>query len=107
MSATPVIDASPSIVIAAPLSSEANRAAGTAYRDVTVLIDLRAEAAQDPPPPIAPLVTLADVFASVERGEQATGRPRVAAARDDIQRCARAFTTRAKLNPSGWHDLCA
>lgn len=104
--ATPVIDASPSIVIAAPLSSRQIARLADAYRDVTVLIDLRAEGAQDPPPPIAPLVTLADVFASVEEATRATAL-RVAAATDDIQRCARAFATRAKLNPSGWHDLCA
>jgi len=103
--ATPVIDAAVSIVIAAPLSSAQIARLARAYRDVTVLIDLRAEGAQDPPPPIAPVVTLADVFASVEEATRATAL-RVAAAKDDIQRYARAFATRAKLNPSGWHDLC-
>ena len=104
--ATPVIDAAASIVIAAPLSSAQISRLARAYRDVRVLIDLRAEAAQDPPPPIAPIVTLTDVFASVEQATQSTAT-RVAAAKEDIRRCARAFTTRAKLNPSGWHDLCA
>jgi glutamyl-tRNA reductase len=104
--ATPVIDAAVSIVIAAPLSSRQIARLARAYRDVTVLIDLRAEASQDPPPPIAPIVTLADVFATVEQSTQSTAT-RVAAATDDIRRCARAFATRAKLNPSGWHDLCA
>jgi len=103
---TPIIDASASIVIAAPLSSGQIARLARAYRDVTVLIDLRAEATQDPPPPIAPIVTLDDVFASVEQATRAT-ITRVAAARDDINRYAKAFTTRAKLNPSGWHDLCA
>ena len=56
-----------SIVIAAPLSSAQIARLAGAYRDVTVLIDLRAEAAHDPPPPLAPIVTLADVFASVEQ----------------------------------------
>jgi glutamyl-tRNA reductase len=100
------IDAGASIVIAAPLTSRQIAQLASAYRDVTVLIDLRAEAAQDPPPAIAPLVTLTDVFASVEEATRATAL-RVAAARDDIRRHARAFATRAKLNPSGWHDLCA
>jgi glutamyl-tRNA reductase len=103
---SPVIDAAASIVIAAPLSSGQIARLARAYRDVTVLIDLRAEAAQDPPPPIAPIVSLADVFASVEQASRSTAT-RVAAARDDIHRHARAFTMRAKLNPSGWHDLCA
>src|SRR5262245_21564544 len=101
-----MIDASASIVIAAPLTSaQIARMAGV-YRAVTVLIDLRAEGSQDPPPPIAPLVTLADVFASVEEATRATAT-RVAAAKDDVHCYARAFATRAKLNPSGWHDLCA
>jgi len=104
--ATPLIDAAVSIVIAAPLSSAQIARLARAYRDVTVLVDLRAEGAQDPPPPIAPLVSLADVFATVEEATRATAL-RVAAAKDDIQRYARAFATRAKLNPSGWHDLCA
>ena len=71
-----------------------------------VLIDLRAEGAQDPPPPVIPVVTLADVFAGVEAAKRVT-ETRVVAARDAIRDCARAFATRAKLNPSGWHDLCA
>jgi glutamyl-tRNA reductase len=104
--ATPAIDAAVSMVIAAPLFSRQMARLARAYRDVNVLIDLRAEASQDPPPPIAPIVTLSDVFASVEEANRATAL-RVEAARDDIRRCARAFATRAKLNPSGWHDLCA
>ena len=104
--ASGLIDQAVSIVIAAPLSSAQIAKLARAYRDVTVLIDLRAEASQDPAPPIAPIVTLADVFASVEQATRSTAA-RVAAATDDIRRCARAFATRAKLNPSGWHDLCA
>ena len=42
--APPVIDAASSIVIAAPLSSAQIARLGRAYRDVTVLVDLRAEA---------------------------------------------------------------
>jgi glutamyl-tRNA reductase len=100
------IDATVSIVIAAPLSSEQIARLADAYRDVAVLIDLRAEAVQDPPPAIAPIVTLADVFASVQAATLAADR-RVAAAKSDIKQFATAFATRAKLNPSGWHDLCA
>ena len=101
-----LVDATTALVIAAPLSSAQIARLARAYRDVSVLIDLRAEGAQDPPPPIAPIVTLADVFAGVQEATCATAA-RVAAAKDDVRRHARAFATRAKLNPSGWHDLCA
>jgi glutamyl-tRNA reductase len=100
------IEAAAAIVIAAPLASAQIRRLAGAYSTVTILIDLRAEGVHDPPPPIAPIVSLADVFASVENANRATAA-RVAAAQQDVQRCARAFSTRAKLNPSGWHDLCA
>ena len=94
------------LVIAAPLpSSEIVRLAAR-YRNVIALIDLRAEGANDPAPAVAPIVTLADVFAGVQDAAGVTAL-RVQAARDDIRACARAFATRAKLNPSGWHDLCA
>jgi glutamyl-tRNA reductase len=101
-----MIDASTALVVAAPLSSSQIKRLAGAYRDVSVVIDLRAEGVQDPPPPVAPIVTLADVFAGVQEATRAT-EARVAAAKDDVRRHARAFATRAKLNPSGWHDLCA
>ena len=102
----PVIEGPVAMVIAAPLpSTEIGRFAGR-YRNPIVLIDLRAEGAQDPPPAVAPIVTLADVFAGVADAARIT-EERVRAAKDDIRHCARAFATRAKLNPSGWHDLCA
>ena len=99
-------DDSASLVIAAPVTSSDIGRLAARYRDVAVLIDLRAEGAHDQPPPVAPIVTLADVFSEMQRSEcGADGR--VAAARRAAQSCARAFATRAKLNPSGWHDLCA
>jgi glutamyl-tRNA reductase len=101
-----LLDHIAAIVIAAPLPSRDIARLAAAYRDTSVLIDLRAEGPQDPPPPIAPIVTLADVFAGVQEAGRAN-EARVAAAKDDVQRHARAFATRARLNPSGWHDLCA
>lgn len=94
------------MVIAAPLSSSEIARLAERYRNPIVMIDLRAEGVQDPPPAVAPVVTLADVFAGVQDAARAT-EARVQAAREDIRHCARAFATRAKLNPSGWHDLCA
>jgi glutamyl-tRNA reductase len=94
------------IVIAAPMASADIARLAAKYRSVSVVIDLRAEGAHDPPPPVAPIVTLADVFASVQAAARTTD-DRVETAKDEIRRHARAFATRARLNPSGWHDLCA
>ena len=94
------------IVVAAPIASAAIAALRGRYPDLVRLIDLRGEARSDPPPPVPSLVTLDDVYAELNAAEQATDR-QAAAARAAIRRCAQAFVTRAKLNPSGWHDLCA
>jgi glutamyl-tRNA reductase len=99
-------DDAAALVIAAPVTSVDIMGLGSRYRDVTVLIDLRAEGVQDPPPPLAPIVTLAEIFDEVQRAQHGVDG-RVSAAKSDIRRYARAFATRAKLNPSGWHDLCA
>jgi glutamyl-tRNA reductase len=101
-----VVEEPVAMVIAAPLPSSDIARLAARYRNAIVLIDLRAEGVQDPPPAVAPVVTLADVFAGVQDAARTT-EARVQAATDDIRRCARAFATRAKLNPSGWHDLCA
>ncbi len=100
------VDDPTALVIAAPLPSAAIARLAARYRALALLIDLRAEGVEDPPPPVAPLVTLADVFAGVQEASRAVD-VRVAAAKDDIRQLARGYVTRAKLNPSGWHDLCA
>ena len=94
------------IVIAAPMTAREIAMAVSVYLNPTVLIDLRAESATDAAPPIAPIVTLADIFADFQQAARVTGR-RVAAAKAEIQRRAHRFATGAKCNPSGWHDLCA
>jgi glutamyl-tRNA reductase len=94
------------LVVAAPIASSGIAAVAANYRNVEVIVDLRSEGAHDQSPAIAPVVTLADIFAEFDRAAAMTST-RVAAARHDISRSARAFVTRAKLNPSGWHDLCA
>lgn len=103
---TPPIDDTAALIIAAPLASADIARLAVRYRRLALLIDLRAEGVQDPPPPVAPLVTLADVFAGVEAARRATA-VRVSAAQAEIHRRAQAFASRAKVNPSGWHDLCA
>lgn len=103
---TTVIEQPAVLVIAAPLPSSAIACLAGRYGNVIALIDLRAEGASDPAPAFAPIVTLADVFAAVEEATRLTAG-RVQAAKDDIGACARAFATRTKVNPSGWHDLCS
>ena len=94
------------IVIAAPMTARDIARAAACYATPVLLIDLRAEGAGDPAPALAPIMTLADVFAELRDAARATAE-RVAVAREEIGRHARAFAMRAKCNPSGWHDLCA
>ena len=94
------------LVIAAPVGATLIAGVARLYPSLACVIDLRGEAGAEPPPPVAPVVSLADIFNEMQRAAQ-TADQRVAAAKAEIARCARAFSTRAVLNPSGWHDLCA
>lgn len=103
----PAVITEPSaIVVAAPMRAADIARFASRYASLAVVIDLRAEGEQDRLPPIAPLVALADVFSDLQQAVQAIDT-RVVAAKEAIRQCARADTTRVKLNPSGWHDLCA
>jgi glutamyl-tRNA reductase len=94
------------MVIAAPMGAADIARFAARYASLHVVIDLRAEGEQDPLPPIAPLVSLSDVFADLRQAADAVDG-RVVAAKAEIRQCARAYRARVKLNPSGWHDLCA
>lgn len=94
------------IVVAAPIPSHDIGRLRARYADVVRLIDLRAEGRHDPPPPFPSVVTLDDIFMELNAAAQISDQC-AASAREEIRRCAHAFVTRAKLNPSGWHDLCA
>ncbi len=94
------------LVVAAPVEASVIARVARCYQSLACVIDLRGEVDAEPVPPVAPIVSLADVFNEMQRAAQAADR-RVAAARLEIARCARAWSTRAVLNPSGWHDLCA
>lgn len=102
----PRYDAPTALVVAAPMRSAEITRAIAPYLNPLVIIDLRAEGTGDPPPAVAPLITLHDVFAEFQRAAHVTDA-RVSAAKREIERCARAFAGRTRLNPSGWHDLCA
>jgi len=94
------------MVVAAPISSAVIGRLRARYAEVVRLVDLRGEGRLDPPPPFPSVVTLDDVFAELTAAAQVTNEC-AASAREAIRRSAHAFVTRAKLNPSGWHDLCA
>jgi len=94
------------MIVAAPVSATQIAKLQQHYVDAGRLIDLRGEARTDPPPASLSLITLDDLFAEMQTAAEATER-KVAVAREAIRRCADAYVTRAKLNPSGWHDLCA
>ena len=97
---------SAALVVAAPVKASAIAELAGGYRYPSLLVDLRGEAVHDPPPPIAPTVTLADLFAEFDAVARETAA-RAVAAKAAIAQCATAFGCRARLNPSGWHDLCA
>lgn len=94
------------LVVAAPVASAVIARVAAAYASLVCVIDLRGEASGDSAPSIAPIVSLDDVCNEIQRAARVADR-QIAAARVEIARCARAFATRAILNPSGWHDLCA
>jgi glutamyl-tRNA reductase len=100
------IEGNAALVIAAPVDAAVIARVGRLYPSLACVIDLRGVTDVDPVPPIAPVVSLADVFSEMQRAAQTADR-RVAAANQEIAGFARAFATRAVLNPSGWHDLCA
>ena len=101
-----VLDGHTALVVAAPAEAALIARVGRRYAALACVIDLRGETDAEPVPPMAPIVALADVFNDMQRAAQAAER-RVAAAKAEIARHARAFATRVILNPSGWHDLCA
>lgn len=100
------IDGLTALVVAAPVPAGVIGQVGRLYASLACVIDLRGEAGAEPAPPIAPIVSLIDVFNEMQRAAQAADQ-RITAARVEIGHCARAFAMRAVLNPSGWHDLCA
>ena len=101
-----LLEGQTAIVVAAPIASPDISRLRARYADVVRLIECRAEGRAAPPPPVPPVVTLDDVFVELNAAVQFGDRC-AASARDEIRQCAHAFVTRAKLNPSGWHDLCA
>lgn len=94
------------MIVAAPIAAAQIAWLQQHYPEMLRLIDLRGEGRTDPPLASTSVITLDDVFGEMQAAAKATER-KAAAAREAIRSCAQAFVSRAKLNPSGWHDLCA
>jgi hypothetical protein len=98
-------DDATSLVVAAPASQPDLEAVAGCYRRLMEVIDLRASDHRTPVRRGRRAVTLDDLFReTVPSGPEAT---RVAAARSEITRLAKAFESRESLRPFGWDDLCA
>jgi glutamyl-tRNA reductase len=94
------------LVIAAPIRNEAVSRIARCYARVARVIDLRSAEEPEPFDSALSVVTLDDVFASVEASAADT-LARVERARHDIRGMAAAFDKRPQLRPFGWDDLCA
>jgi glutamyl-tRNA reductase len=96
------------LVVAAPVTASIVASVASAYGHLSCLVDLRAEASDDPAPShLADRhVELSQVFAELSAATNRCDR-RVAAARVEIRERARQFALSERPRPSGWHDLCA
>lgn len=94
------------LVIAAPIRSDAVSRIARCYARVVRIIDLRSADERASFDSALSVVTLDDVFASVEASTADT-LARVERARRDIRGMAAAFDERPQLRPFGWDDLCA
>jgi glutamyl-tRNA reductase len=93
------------VVVAAPVGNDAVSRITRCYARIVRVIDLRS-ADERQVIDAASVVTLDDVFASVEAAAADTPE-RVERARRDIRGMAAAFDERPQLRPFGWDDLCA
>lgn len=93
------------IVVAAPVSDDDIARVAACYADLRLVVDLRAARERGPVCP-APVVTLDDLFASIQ-ASAAVSAERVACARALIADLAADFAVRAHVRPFGWEDLCA
>lgn len=92
------------VVVAAPVSGSDLDAIVACYRDVVIVVDLRAsdEATAFARP--VPHTRLTDLMA---RHAEADGLGAIQAASADIRRFARAYAAESQTRPFGWDDLCA
>jgi len=93
------------VVIAAPAPSSTVAHAAAAYRGLTRVVDLRAEAEADPLVIPVSTITLRDLFALMDDANRFV--PQIEAARAEIADRSRRYEQRDEVRPFGWDDLCA
>lgn len=102
----PGTDAATVIIVAAPAPSSTIARVAAAYRGVTRVVDLRAEAEADPFVTPVPRVTLRDLFALMDDANRSV-LTQIQAARAEIADRSRRYEQRDEVRPFGWDDLCA
>ena len=102
----PGTDAPAVVVIAAPAPSSTLARAAAAYRGLTRVVDLRAEAEADPLVTSVPTITLRDLFALMDDADKFV-LTQIEAARAEIADRSRRYEQRDEVRPFGWDDLCA
>lgn len=105
LDAFPGTDAPAVVVIAAPAPSSTIARAAAAYRGLTRVVDLRAEAEADPLVIPVSTITLRDLFALMDDANRFV--PQIEAARAEIADRSRRYEQRDEVRPFGWDDLCA
>ena len=118
----PGTDAPTVIIVAAPAPSMTIARVAAAYRGLTRVVDLRAEAEADPFVPLVRrlarrsfseggslgeggTITLRDLFALMDDADRFV--PQIEAARAEIADRSRRYEQRDEVRPFGWDDLCA
>ena len=105
-------------MIAAPVPASTIARVAAAYRGLTRVVDLRAEAEADPLViPVSPkprsgeggpvsTITLRDLFALMDDANRFV-LTQIEAARAEIADRSRRYEQRDEVRPFGWDDLCA
>ena len=102
-------DAPAVVVVAAPAPAPTIARVAAAYRGLTRIVDLRAEAEADPLGPLvrhSEPITLRDLFALMDDANRFV-LTQIEAARAEIADRSRRYEQRDEVRPFGWDDLCA
>ena len=101
------------VVVAAPAPSSTIARVAAAYRGLTRVVDLRAEAEADPLVTLVGrslgeggTITLRDLFALMDDADKFV-LTQIEAARAEIADRSRRYEQRDEVRPFGWDDLCA
>ena len=109
----PGTDAPAAVVVAAPAPASTIARVASAYRGLTRVVDLRAEAEADPLDTLVRrslgeggTITLRDLFALMDDADKFV-LTQIEAARAEIADRSRRYEQRDEVRPFGWDDLCA